>query len=435
MTAFDQPVRAGDGARSEHPRHSALNGPYTGDANQPRPAGSFFARVRPTVRPQPGGRPRGSDNPARERPAPVTYAAGMPVERSDRYRRQAAVGSIGDAGQRSIASGHAVVLGCGALGCTIADLLCRAGVGTLTIIDRDIVEQGNLHRQTLFTEADAQRALPKAEAAAERLARVNQDVDIRAHAAHAAHGNIERLAGLSPEPDAVAPSVLVDGSDNFAARYLLNDVAAQHGVPYVYGGAIADRGTAMTIVPAGLGVEPTPCLRCLWPDPPPPGAAETCETAGVLGPVASMVAAWEASEALKLLAGRTDLITRGLVSFEPWRGRARVLGATKPDPACPCCARGERPFLSGAASADADHLCGRDAVQIAAALGAPPPDLDALAHRLAALGEVAQTPQMTRVQLAAEPVRVSVFADGRAVIEGVGTFDAARAVYDRVIGG
>jgi molybdopterin/thiamine biosynthesis adenylyltransferase len=341
---------------------------------------------------------------------------------------------VGEDGQRRLGAAHAVIVGCGALGCVIADMLARAGVGHLTIIDRDIVEPTNLQRQTLFTEADAAEGLPKAEAARRRLARVNSQIELTAHIADFAPSSAVRLAGLEDDQ----PSVLLDGADNFAARLLLNDLAVKRGLPLVYGGAVGTRGMMAVILP-GEG----PCLRCIMPEPPAAGTVATCDTAGVLGPVAAIVGAAQAAEAIKLLVGARDAVSGAMLDFDIWRGTRRRLdlGAMH-DPECPCCVRGEFDWLSGRRSSGAASLCGRSAVQIAAAGGGV--DLDALASRLQKHGEVTANRFLVRARLPDErrdegagegPVELTVFADGRAIVAGVTGVGRARAVCARYIGG
>ena len=213
-----------------------------------------------------------------------------------RYARQARVSTIGEDGQARIARSHAMIVGVGALGCVSADLLARAGVGTITLVDRDLVEVSNLHRQTLYTQADAEAHTPKAVAAKARLEAVNPEITVHAHIADFSAANAEDLL----EHGWALPDVLIDGSDNFETRYLINDLAVKDGIPYVYGGAIGTAGsTAVFVGPGGS----RPCLRCVFKDPPAPGSQPTCESAGVLGPVSAIVGAAQAGEAIKILSG------------------------------------------------------------------------------------------------------------------------------------
>ncbi len=356
----------------------------------------------------------------------------MPSSGHDRYHRQTLLPGFGPEGQERLADARVAIVGCGALGCASADLLVRAGVGSVTLIDRDIVELTNLQRQALYDERDAAEAMPKAEAAKRRLSAVNSGVTIHAVVADLSADNAERILE--------GATVLVDGTDNFDTRFLLNDVSIRLGIPYVYGGAVGTRGMAMTVLaPGEREAEGLPCLRCLFPEPPPPGSQPTCDTVGVLGPVVAMVGAYQAGEALKLLLGRADLVMRSLLDFDPWNGERRRLPlAGARDPACPCCVQGRFEFLSGERASGTAALCGRDAVQVSPRAGQRI-DLAALAGRLAATGDFRLGPFTLAGTLnessGAPGVRLTVFRDGRALVQG--TTDAARArtLYDRLIGG
>ncbi len=331
-------------------------------------------------------------------------------------------------------AGHVLLVGCGALGSVIADALVRAGVGRLTIVDRDVVERTNLHRQVLFTEADARAMLPKAEAARRRLAEVNADVTLETHIADFTGANARQLAERV--------DVLVDGTDNFSTRLLLNDLAVERGVPYVYGGAVGTTGTWMTILPATPGGDTpweqaggaTPCLRCLLGGEP-SDVGETCDTVGVLGPLAGIVALHEATQTIKCLLGRYDRVDRRMGSLDVWANEqhATDMHAAR-DEQCPCCARRRFDYLDGTRGHDTVALCGRDAVQFPAPSARP--DLAALAERLRALGEVTSNAFMLRAGLPFQgrTVTLSVFADGRAIVQGAGDVAAARAACARYLG-
>lgn len=357
-----------------------------------------------------------------------------------RYHRQSILPGVGDDGQRRLAASHAAVVGLGALGSTIAELLARAGVGRLTLIDRDVVEPTNLQRQCLYAERDLEA--PKAEAAARRLAEINSGVELIPRVRDFSSANAESLLGLNGrEPE--RPGVLLDGADNFDARYLLNDAATKHGIPYVYGGVVATRGMRMPVLPTR-----GPCLRCVFPDPPAPGSQPTCDTAGVLGPAVATVAAGQASDALRVLLGHE--VSPALTSFDLWREDHRRLAVAK-DPACPCCANRRFDYLDARLGARAVWLCGQNSVQIfpdRASMHADPDedpeelvDLGLLAERLRAHGAVTTTRFMTRASLSGEraddggPVHLSVFPDGRALIRGLRDPARARALYDRYVGG
>ena len=379
----------------------------------------------------------------------------LPFDTNDRYHRQMLLPDIGDAGQARLSSSHVFVAGCGALGCAIIDALARAGVGTLTIIDRDLVELTNLQRQALFVEADVEDALPKAEAARRRIAAINRAVTVHAHVDDLHADNARRYTS-----DA---DVLVDGLDNFETRYLLNDLAVRRGVPYVYGGAVGTVGTALTILPhpehRADGASPrriewtadqaTPCLRCIFPEAPPPGSTPTCDTAGVLGPVVTTIAAHQAVETIKLLVGAIDAVDRSLLSVDVWANESRrfdvhrARSAQEPSD-CPCCGRGDFAFMEGDATGRASVLCGRDAVQIT-----PPPrgparggdiDLAAMAARLEPHGVFIANAFLLRgvfereTTPAGEPIELTLFPNGRAIVKGIAEADAARALYARYVG-
>lgn len=360
----------------------------------------------------------------------------------DRYHRQMRLPGIGAEGQARLGRGSVFIAGCGALGTVAADLLCRAGVGTLVIVDRDLVESTNLQRQTLYTERDASRSTPKAEAARLRLAQANSNVRVRAFVEEI---DSETIASLAEGCDLV-----LDGLDNFETRYLLNDFAVSTGVPYLYGAGVATQGMSMPVLSRrGPGssatirwndAETTPCLRCLFPTPPPAGSTPTCDTAGVLGSVTMTVAAHQATQAIKLLVGDVGAVDRSLRSFDLWTNVNRSLGIEASiDPDCPCCGRGHYEHLD-AAPASTRILCGRNAVQIRSEAGDVEIDLDAVANRLAGLGTIEKVDGSIRGRLRDErspdgdPVSVVVFADGRAIIEGATDPAWARGVFDRVVG-
>lgn len=366
----------------------------------------------------------------------------------DRYARQRILPEFGDEAQAALARAHVVIVGVGALGCTSADLLCRAGVGRLTLIDRDVVEWSNLQRQSLYDEDDARRGVPKAEAAAARLARINSSITIEAIVADFSGFNGEALLGLpsslahaSALPLAHSPlPILVDGSDSAQTRHLLNDIAVKHAMAYVYAGVVGTRAMQATFTPPD-----GPCLRCIYPDVPAPGAMPTCDTAGVLAPAAAIVASAQAADAIKLAMGRADLLPRSLLEFDLWANRRRRVDlADARDPDCPACAHRRFDALNAVdAGADA-QLCGQDAVQVfphAGAVGAVGSggvpaklDLAALAAKWQALGPVVRTAFMVRVALAEPRVEISAFADGRAIIKGTRKPEQARAIYARFIG-
>jgi adenylyltransferase/sulfurtransferase len=328
---------------------------------------------------------------------------------------------IGAAGQERLGRGSALLVGCGALGTHIADLLVRAGVGRLRIVDRDVVETSNLHRQSLFDARDVAEGLPKAVAAARRLEAINPDVAIEPVASHLDAGNIARHAS--------GIEVLLDGTDNFDTRFLLNDYALAHGVPWIYGACVGAYGLSMTILP-----KETPCLRCLMRSMPPPGSTETCDTAGIIAPAAALVAAIEAAEAMKILSGARDRLSRDLVAFDLWANSTQRLRLTRQaiSSGCPACEEGRFEFLERERGVRATSLCGRNAVQVRPGAAAAAADLDALEARLTALGPVTRNPYLVRVEV--EGLVLAVFADGRALVSGTADEDRARSLYDRYVG-
>lgn len=335
----------------------------------------------------------------------------------DRYSRQQRFAGIGVAGQERIRASCALVVGCGALGTHAIDALARAGVGRLVVVDRDVVEWSNLQRQSLFREADAAAGTPKAVAVAERIREVNADVVVEAHVAQCSAAWLQALPRR--------PDVVLDGSDNFATRYLLNDWCRSVGLPWVYAGAVGSEAAAMTVRADG------PCLRCVWPEPAQPAEAATCETRGILAPAIQAVSAFQVAETLKLLVGAEP--TRGVFTCDVWRGAYQMLDlASGPAPDCPVCARGERPALDRPGSVGAVTLCGRDAVQIEPRSGRGL-DLAELATRLrGAADEVVVTAHLVRFR--ADGARISVFPGGRALLFGVRDPLRAQALYDRWIG-
>jgi adenylyltransferase/sulfurtransferase len=339
----------------------------------------------------------------------------MTAPPADRYLRQ--VLFLGAEVQARLRGATALVVGCGALGCMSATLLARAGVGRLRLVDRDYVDRLNLHRQILYTEEDARRALPKAVAAAAHLAAANGEVAFEPHVADFTAGAAEALAA--------GVDCIVDGLDNFEGRFLLNDVAVKRGIPWVYGGAVAAYGLTMTILP-GAG----PCLRCVYEEAPPPGSSPTCDTVGVIAPVATAIASLQAAEALKILGGVPERVSRRLLSLDLWQGGLQEVRVSRA-PACPCCGARRFDYLEGARAPHADSLCGRNAVQLAPA-AAGPVDLGALAARLAPCGAVTRNDYLVRVRL--DGCELTVFADGRAIVAGTDEPAVARGLYAKYVG-
>ncbi|MEM1304558.1 MAG: ThiF family adenylyltransferase, partial [Planctomycetota bacterium] len=332
---------------------------------------------------------------------------------------------LGEDGQQRLSGSVALVVGCGALGSVIANTLVRAGVGTVRIVDRDFVDLSNLQRQVLFDERDVERRMPKAVAAAERLRQINSEVAIEPVVADLSHENIARLA-----KDA---GVIIDGTDNFEARLLINDYSVSTGTPWVYGGAVGGEGRVMAVLPGE-----TACLTCLVPEPPAPGAMPTCDTAGVLGPTVNVVASLQSLEAMKILAGKRDAVVRDLMVVDVWSGRWRRLSVDNLHAAgtCETCHDRVFPWLEGERGGDADVLCGRNAVQLRPA-SPTAIDLPATAERLAGIGDVMANPFLLRLAISAggDDLEITLFADGRAIVSGVDDPARARSLYAQYIGG
>ena len=354
----------------------------------------------------------------------------------ERYHRQMLLGPIGRQGQESLTESVALVAGVGALGTAAAEGLARAGVGTLILVDRDVVELTNLQRQVLFDERDVAEHRPKAEAARCKLEAINRHVHVSAIVDDLDYRNIETIAGTHGPPD-----VIVDGLDNFETRFLLNDYAVKHAVPYIYGGAVGTEGMVYPVLPAGADRGATPCLRCLFGGPPLPGTTPTCDTAGVLGPTVAVTAALEVAIAVKVLAKRRNAIKDELVQFDLWRNRwhAMPVEAGACIEACPCCGKGDYEFLDGRGAGRAASLCGRHAVQLArrAARGDVAIDLEALALKLQSHGHVKVNQFLLRLDWKEDdrPYELTLFRDGRAIVKGTDDVSVARGLFNRYIGG
>ena len=337
----------------------------------------------------------------------------------DRYARQIRYVPIGVDGQQRLLAGKALVVGCGALGSVIANTLARSGVGLLRIVDRDFLETNNLQRQVLFDEEDVAAGLPKAIAASNKLRRINSQVTIEPIVSDVDHANIMTLTeGID---------VIVDGTDNFETRMLLNDLSLKLGLPWIYGGCLGAEGQTMTILPGE-----TPCLRCLMSDTPPPGTTPTCDTAGILAPIVNIIASLEANEAIKILSGNRAAVSRTLTVIDTWDNRVRQLKLDALSRStCPACTGAEFPWLEGRRASHSAILCGRNAVQISpqsrAALS-----LDALAEKLTSAGNV--TANRYLVRLTVDDFQLTIFADGRAIISGTDDIAVARTLYARYVG-
>ena len=332
-----------------------------------------------------------------------------------RYSRQIRFAPLGEEGQAKIRAASVAILGCGALGSVQAEALARAGVGRLRIIDRDFVEWPNLQRQFLFEEADAAEALPKAVAAARRLARVNSEVELEPMVADLVPSNTHELLENI--------DLILDGTDNFETRFLINDAAVEANVPWIYGAAVGSYGIKMAIVPGR-----TACFQCVYPEAP-QGAQPTCETEGVLGPVTAAIAALQVADALKILATGADSVEARITTIDVWSGCIRQVAPPARDPHCPCCVRREFTYLDGSRRAPIS-LCGRNAVQIHER--ARPVDLPELARKLGAVAPVRANEFALRVAL--DPYELTVFPDGRAIIKGTTDVGVARSLYARYVG-
>ena len=349
----------------------------------------------------------------------------------ERYSRQILCTEIGEAGQQRLLESSAVLVGCGALGTALANLLVRAGVGKLRIVDRDFVEPSNLQRQTLFEESDALEALPKAVAAERRLRAINSGVAVEGIVADLGPKNAEELLHGFP--------LILDGTDNFETRFLLNDAAIHLDVPWIYAAVVASYGVTLTVRPGH-----TACLACALessgPSERPPGnddgaqaasagAEDTCDTVGVLGAAAGVIASIESAEAIKLLLGKPDSVGGRLVSFDVWSGRYQSVRVAR-NPACRACVRHDFRYLEGDAQ---PHLtmCGRDSVQIHERRRQL--DLAALGRRIApTVAEVRENGFLLRFRV--PPYEMTVFSDGRAIIKGTRDTSVARSLYARYIG-
>ncbi len=337
-----------------------------------------------------------------------------------RYDRQARFAPLGDDGQRRLLAGRALVCGCGALGSVIAETLVRAGVGFVRIVDRDFVELNNLQRQVLYDEQDVADNLPKAIAAANKLRRINSDVEIEPVVADVTYQNI---TGLATNID-----VIVDGTDNFAIRFLLNDFAVKYGKPWIYGGCIGAEGQSMTIVPGK-----TACLACLMPEAPPPGTTPTCDTAGIIAPIVNVIASIEAAEALKILSGHEESISRRLTIVDLWDNQFRQVDLARlhENSDCRVCKHGEFAWLAGERGDASAVLCGRNAVQLSAPPGTSL-SLNDLAARLKGVGHIQLNAFLLRLYVG--DYVITAFPDARTIIGGTNDVATARRVHARYIG-
>jgi adenylyltransferase/sulfurtransferase len=336
------------------------------------------------------------------------------IEQDDRYSRQVLFKEIGAEGQRKLSQSHVVVVGCGATGSALASLLARSGVGTLRVIDRDYVESSNLQRQTLFDEADARESVPKAIAAARQIARFNSQIVVEPHVADLTPANIDSLLH--------GASLILDGTDNFETRYLINDYALKNSVAWIYAAAVGSYAVTMNILPGE-----TACLACIFPESP-RGSLETCETAGILNSAVNLVASLSATEALKFLVGARSKMRRTLLSWDVWSNERAELSAAKRREGCRAC-RGDFVHLAGEGRPHIT-LCGRNSVQIHERLR--PVDFAELSSRLMPHGLVRHNEFVLKFWR--DPYEMTLFPDGRAIIKGTVDTAIARSLYARFVG-
>lgn len=335
----------------------------------------------------------------------------------DRYSRQILFSGIGDEGQRRLLAARVLIVGCGALGSAHAESLARAGVGHLRVVDRDFVEPSNLQRQTMFTESDAEQRLPKAIAAANHLRQINSEIEIEPHVIDINYSSVERLLE--------GCNVVIDGTDNFATRYLINDACVKHNVTWIYGAAVSSYGVTMTIRP-----HQTACLRCVFEEAPAAASAPTCDTSGVIMPIINVVSAVQVTEVLKLLTGRIEDLHRSLMQFDVWQNEWRRINPGAPRADCSTCALGKYETLSEAAEGAA-VLCGRDAVQISPSQPTRI-NFSSLAEKLRRAGEVKFNEYLLRFRTG--NFELTVFQDARSIIRGTDEIALARSLYAKYIG-
>ncbi|MGL4551854.1 MAG: ThiF family adenylyltransferase [Gemmataceae bacterium] len=338
----------------------------------------------------------------------------------ERYSRQMRFYGVGEAGQKKLLASRVALCGCGALGTVLANVLVRAGVGFVRVIDRDFVETSNLQRQVLFDENDVIESLPKAEAATKKLRAINSSVTVEPVVTDIDRTNIEALCG--------DVDLILDGTDNFEVRYLINDVAVKLGKPWVYGGCIGSHGQVLPIIPGK-----TPCLRCVFEAAPAPGETGTCETAGVLGPIVNIVASLQATEAMKILTGSLDMLNPELTYLDIWENVhkrikvAPLLGKVD----CPCCQRRRFEWLDGEHGSQTTSLCGRNAVQVSHKVPGKL-NFEEMARHLGMMGKV--TFNKFLLKFAVDDYEFTVFPDGRAIIKGTDDEDKARTLYAKYVG-
>ena len=338
---------------------------------------------------------------------------------SSRYDRQARFAPLGEEGQAKLRKGRVLVCGCGALGTVIAETMVRAGVGFVRIVDRDFVEFGNLHRQVLFTEEDAKKELPKAMAAATRLEAINSEVDIEPIIVDVNYSNISELAS--------DVDLLLDGTDNFETRFLINDFAVSKRIPWIFGGCVGAEGQTFSIVPGE-----TPCLSCIMPEPPLASATPTCESSGVLSPIVNIIASLQSTEAIKFLSGNQRSLNPKMTVVDLWNNSFRTIAIqASRNPECKTCVKQDFPWLRGDKGSSVTRLCGRNSVQISPT-STEPFDLDVLASKLRSIGGVDGNNFLIRFQV--DGYRLTIFADGRTIVAGTDDPAVARTMHAKYVG-
>ncbi|HTQ39900.1 MAG TPA: ThiF family adenylyltransferase [Pirellulales bacterium] len=346
----------------------------------------------------------------------------------DRYARQMRYAPLGEEGQRRLLASRVLICGCGALGSVIANTLARAGVGQLRIVDRDFLELNNLQRQVLFDEADVAAALPKAVAAGEKLRRINSQIEVEPIVADISADNILALCQ--------GCDIILDGTDNFETRFLINEAAVKLCIPWIYGGCIGAEGQSLSVLPG----QP-PCFRCVMSEPPPAGTSPTCDTAGILSPVVNVVASIQACEAIKILSGCTEAVNRTLTMVDLWENQVRQLNLDRLRAAggCPTCrsdsdTKEKFPWLTGQRGGRTAVLCGRNSVQLSSSANSAfsPATMDLLEQKLRAVGQVTRNQYLLRC--AVGQYVITLFPDGRAIIGGTADVAEARSVYAKYVG-
>ena len=341
----------------------------------------------------------------------------MKTNDRERYLRQIIFAPLGEAGQERLLAARVVLIGCGANGTVMANTLVRAGIGALVIADRDFVELNNLQRQVLFDEDDVARGTPKAIAAAEKLRRVNSSIKIDGVVADVNAENIEELID--------GATLVMDGTDNFETRFLINDACVKHDIPWIYAGAVASYGMTMTIVP-----HQTACLRCLFQHKPPPGTLPTCDTAGVIAPIVNVMASIASAEAIKFLAG-AGTRNAGLINVDLWENTFDSFAVARRDD-CVACGRGKYEYLEGERGGTMTaFLCGRNAVQVNPGRGRTL-NLESLAERLRGIGKVSLNEYLLKLSI--ENYELTIFPDARTIVKGTDDATVARSVYAKYVG-